>query len=495
MAHSLTSFTASPTIINKGSSTTLRWNIVGAYGLTASPLLPNSRLIEGEGSGSFSLSASPTRTTIFTLSVRDPELDPAFIHRPSFSRQITVTVLEIAVIDSFSGPSAIDHGASATLVWKTTNATIVSIPGVLSSSSNVDGSISVSPTETKTYTLRARNTSSGRVVTKDVTVTVRDPVIIKPPTPTLAVSITGTTSDVNEGISRRFRASITGTGVGTTTYSWSVDGDATIRGSSTSSSVLVRANQVGSSGGSYSVSVEVTRGELDADDTTSDISVIDTTATTPTTPTLTAAITGSTSAINEDEERSFSVSVGGTAIGVISYSWSVDGDANRVSTTQSSTFLIRASQVGSSGGSFTVSVTVRRQSKSADDTTSDISVIDTAGPITPPTTTVTTEFDYIWIIRLSFPNTPVGVNTFNHRPSGWTNDRLYASNIGNVYRCRREETFRNRVFRYATNWEEPTLQFARLDPRVYSGSSRINLSSGSPRVRRIYIGNSQVSER
>ena len=71
-------------------------------------------------------------------------------------------------IDTFTrNPTTIESGNSSLLSWTTSNATAVTLDG---STVSADGTMSVSPTVTTTYTLRA--TGEGGPVTATVTVTV-----------------------------------------------------------------------------------------------------------------------------------------------------------------------------------------------------------------------------------------------------------------------------------------------------------------------------------
>ena len=154
------SFTASSTTITVGQSSTLRWRTTNAT---------STSINQGVGSvtpvASGSKSVSPSTTTTYTLTAGNA----------AGSNTRTVTIRVKPRIDSFSAdPTSITVGQSSTLEWETTNATSTSInKGVGSVTPVASGSESVSPTETTTYTLTARN-SAGRN-TRSVKVTVTEP--------------------------------------------------------------------------------------------------------------------------------------------------------------------------------------------------------------------------------------------------------------------------------------------------------------------------------
>ena len=104
---------------------------------------------------------------------RSPAINPTPTTRPrtTTDRESTYTTPSTSpVINSFTASrSRIDPGETVTLTWRTTNATSVTISGI-SGGLSLDGSTTVRPSRTTTYTLTARG--SGRTVTRSVTVTV-----------------------------------------------------------------------------------------------------------------------------------------------------------------------------------------------------------------------------------------------------------------------------------------------------------------------------------
>jgi hypothetical protein len=156
------SFTANPTSINSGTSSTLSWEAVGAAGITITPGTFASTSANG------SMSMSPTATTTYTLTVTNAT--------GSTTSTLTVTVNATSkpkpTISSFTAsPANIVSGSSSTLNWTTTGATSLAItPGTFTSTS-ASGLTSVSPTVTTTYTLTATNASGSTTSTAKVTLT------------------------------------------------------------------------------------------------------------------------------------------------------------------------------------------------------------------------------------------------------------------------------------------------------------------------------------
>ena len=187
-------------------------------------------------------------------------------------------------------------------------------------------------------------------------------VVVVPDTLTAEIAAVGS---VDEGDSTVHTVAVGGTATGAITYAWSVAGDGTIVGSTMGASVTVRANEVSAGGGDYTVSVDIERGGLDADDSeavdVNDVVVI------PDTLTADIAAVGS---VDEGDSTVHTVVVGGTATGGISYAWSVAGDGTIVGSASSPTVTVRANQVDAGGGDYTVSVDIGRGELDASDSES-----------------------------------------------------------------------------------------------------------------------------
>jgi hypothetical protein len=160
-AVTIVSFTASPASITAGQCTTLSWSVQNATSVAITPNVGNVDARTG------SISVCPTATTTYTLTANNAN-GPASV-------TTTVTVSAAAAgnpqIARFeASPVNIQPGQSTTLTWATNGASTVSIsPNV--GNVPVNGSTTVSPNTTTTYTLTATS-SDGKSVTSPVTVIV-----------------------------------------------------------------------------------------------------------------------------------------------------------------------------------------------------------------------------------------------------------------------------------------------------------------------------------
>jgi hypothetical protein len=174
----ITSFTANPTTVASGATSTLSWTTTGASVTSAS-------IDNGVGSkpANGSANVNPTVTTTYTLSAHTTA------NGSPPSKQVTVTIGQPAPTATFSAsPTTITSGQSSLLTWTSTNATTVSIDNGVGSKPT-SGSVSVSPTTTTTYTLTV--TGPGGGITKQATVTVNAP----PPT----ISFSASPTTINSG--------------------------------------------------------------------------------------------------------------------------------------------------------------------------------------------------------------------------------------------------------------------------------------------------------
>jgi hypothetical protein len=149
----IASFSASPTTLIGGQSTTLTWSVTGANFLTLTPSV-------GTVTGT-SVTMTPKVTTLYTLTATN--------NAGPRSATATVFVLPLPTITSFVAfPSNLAAGQSTTLSWTVAGATSLVInPGV----GVVAGtSVRVSPWVTTTYTLLAGNANGWRTATLTVTV-------------------------------------------------------------------------------------------------------------------------------------------------------------------------------------------------------------------------------------------------------------------------------------------------------------------------------------
>lgn len=152
----ITRFEATPTNIAAGESSTLSWIAEGADAVN----------ITGVGSveGSGSRSVSPTQTTTYVLT--------ATRGTATVQSSVTVTVGNAAaprILRFTASESQILPGGQSNLLWEVENATEVTIStiGVV----NRNGSSAVSPTETTTYVLTAKNATGQASAQTVVSVT------------------------------------------------------------------------------------------------------------------------------------------------------------------------------------------------------------------------------------------------------------------------------------------------------------------------------------
>ena len=159
-APTITSFTANPTSVNSGTSSTLSWASTGATSIAITPGTFTSASATG------ATSVSPAATTTYTLTATNAA------GSTTSTATVTVPTSSKPAISSFTAnPTSITSGSSSTLNWTTTGATGLAItPGNFTSTS-ASGSTDVSPTATTTYTLTATNNSGSITSTAKVTVT------------------------------------------------------------------------------------------------------------------------------------------------------------------------------------------------------------------------------------------------------------------------------------------------------------------------------------
>ncbi len=176
--------TANPTSITSGGQSTLTWSSTNASSATINQSIGSVSLSGNRG-------VNPAVTTTYTMTVTN--------ETGSASCAATVTVVpptsQAPICDSFTGtPTTINRGQSATLTWNTTNASSVVINQGVGSVA-VDGSTTVSPLESITYTLTATGANNQQVTcTRPITV-------IQPETPRAPIcdSFTASASSITRG--------------------------------------------------------------------------------------------------------------------------------------------------------------------------------------------------------------------------------------------------------------------------------------------------------
>jgi phospholipase C len=161
-APQITQFTANPTTVNAGQTTTLTWATTNATSVTISPPIP-----QAEGTGPLPTSGSSvvpvSATTTFTISASGP----------GGTATQTLTVQVPLTLSFTASPSTITAGQQVTLTWQVTGtATALSIDnGVCPACVLPQGTANVSPSTTTTYTATA-TAATGGTIKQSVTVTV-----------------------------------------------------------------------------------------------------------------------------------------------------------------------------------------------------------------------------------------------------------------------------------------------------------------------------------
>jgi uncharacterized repeat protein (TIGR01451 family) len=148
-ACSISNFTANPTSITKGNSSTLSWNTSNCTSVSI------SNIVNVNNSGSQAV--YPTSTKTYTLTAYNSTGSPQ-----TKTVKISVTIpppTSTCTINNFqASPKSITSGDSSTLSWSTSNCTaIVITPNI--GNQNPSGSEVVYPTTNTTYTLKAYSSS------------------------------------------------------------------------------------------------------------------------------------------------------------------------------------------------------------------------------------------------------------------------------------------------------------------------------------------------
>ncbi|MEN6609140.1 MAG: PKD domain-containing protein, partial [Bryobacteraceae bacterium] len=149
-------FTANPATIEKGESTTLVWQVNNAKEVTISD-------IGAVDPKAGTTTVAPTQTTVYKLTAKSESGEEV-------NETLTVTVerAEVRITRFMATPTNVSAGEASTLAWETEGATEVHISGIGTVKAN--GSTTVSPTETTTYILTAKNDITA--VSSTVTITV-----------------------------------------------------------------------------------------------------------------------------------------------------------------------------------------------------------------------------------------------------------------------------------------------------------------------------------
>lgn len=237
VAPTITRFTANPTQITPGQSSTLTWAIKGATAAT----------IDGIGTvnaDSGSVIVSPTATTTYRLTATGPG-------GLSTVETVTVQVVSprVTISDFRAVPTTIVRGEASQLSWNTSNASTVVISGVGPVQPN--GSVAVSPTTTTTYTLTATG-ADGTTQQSSVNVVVVDqmtrPRIVNFSASPLTI-VTGNASTLAYEVENADSVTISNVGAVST------KGTSDVRPTTTTVYVLSATNRTGTSTAQVTVTV------------------------------------------------------------------------------------------------------------------------------------------------------------------------------------------------------------------------------------------------
>ncbi|MCC7173911.1 MAG: OmpA family protein [Bryobacterales bacterium] len=149
-------FAAEPSQIMAGQTSTIVWEVLNAESVTISGIGPVDRKAGTS-------TVAPSETTTYKLTAKNSTSE--------VNATVTVTVgrPEVRILRFLASPANISAGGTSTLAWETENATEVTISGIGSVRPN--GSTTVSPAGTTTYTLTAKNLYGEVSTTATVQVT------------------------------------------------------------------------------------------------------------------------------------------------------------------------------------------------------------------------------------------------------------------------------------------------------------------------------------
>jgi phospholipase C len=159
----VTQFSANPTSVSAGQTTTITWATTNATAVNITPSVQQS-----EGGGSLPTSGYSvipvSSTTTFTITATGP----------GGTATASLTVNVPLTLSFTASPTTITSGSSSTLSWQVSGGTATSLSinnSVCSSCALPSGTASVTPTATTTYVATA-TASDGSTVTQSATVTV-----------------------------------------------------------------------------------------------------------------------------------------------------------------------------------------------------------------------------------------------------------------------------------------------------------------------------------
>jgi phospholipase C len=169
----ITQFTASPTAVTAGQTSTITWATTSTTSITIAPAVPQT----GGGTGPLPTSGSAivpmSATTTFTLTATSSDGTTA---TKTLAVSVTAAPIVPQITQFSANPTDVNSGQTSTITWATTNATTVAISPAVPQSDDAGplptSGNSVAPIiGTTTYTLTATS-SDGTTATQTLTVTV-----------------------------------------------------------------------------------------------------------------------------------------------------------------------------------------------------------------------------------------------------------------------------------------------------------------------------------
>jgi peptidoglycan/xylan/chitin deacetylase (PgdA/CDA1 family) len=164
-------FSASPTTVNAGATSTLTWSSTNAMSCTASNGWTGGKATSG------SQLVNPTATTTYAL---DCSGAGGTVHKEaSVNVKVATPPPGAPTLTFTASPTTINKGQSSTLTWSTTNATSCTASNGWTGSKAASGTQAVSPTATTTYALSC--SGAGGTVSKSAVVNVIIPPVASQP--------------------------------------------------------------------------------------------------------------------------------------------------------------------------------------------------------------------------------------------------------------------------------------------------------------------------
>jgi len=166
-------FDATPSVINTGDTSSLRWNTLNAQSVHIDNGI-------GDVATNGTLTVQPNTTSFYTLTAKNA-MGITTARTQIVVRNVQSSNDAVAIVSFEAKPAVITSGDTATLEWDVVGANSIVIEPGIGSRIDMTGNLSVSPQTTTTYTLTTQGDSGS--VSKSVIITVN-------PAPPVIVSFT-----------------------------------------------------------------------------------------------------------------------------------------------------------------------------------------------------------------------------------------------------------------------------------------------------------------